>query len=66
MTPRQKAGRLSKKADPMKESPSPNTTLSHYLILSQLGAGGMGDQAAKKLRADAIKFDFIIAIEGGR
>ncbi|MEK6286874.1 MAG: hypothetical protein AABO57_14135 [Acidobacteriota bacterium] len=50
----------------MKESPSPNTTLSHYLILSQLGAGGMGDQAAKKLRADAIKFDFIIAIEGGR
>ncbi|MEK6409650.1 MAG: hypothetical protein AABN34_22230 [Acidobacteriota bacterium] len=27
----------------MKESPSPNTTLSHYLILSQLGAGGMGE-----------------------
>lgn len=43
MTPRQKAGRLSEKADPMKESPSPNTTLSHYLILSQLGAGGMGE-----------------------
>lgn len=27
----------------MKESLSPNTTLSHYLILSHLGAGGMGE-----------------------
>lgn len=27
----------------MKETLSPNTTLSHYRILAQLGAGGMGE-----------------------
>lgn len=27
----------------MKESLTPNATLSHYVIVSQLGAGGMGE-----------------------
>ena len=27
----------------MKETLSPNTTLSHYQIISKLGAGGMGE-----------------------